>query len=388
MKVYETLPPASPRAGFYRAVATWKDAAMLEFGPEGTMHYVQGNIKGYTSNLFTTGLKEHQIIFGDTDALESAIRDIDRDQAPELLFVVSSPVSEIIGTDLNMVCRKLQKHIHAWLSVWDNVPVTGTEPIGAVQAYEKAAQFLKDNAPEHRSGAQEGFLVLGLGEGDWSGLADIEELCRMMEAYFDLPCRNDRDGRYCLSNLAQAKWIIVAAPEALPLAQAANQMWGIPYFQGLPYGLSATEALVNAAAQALEAVPSEQWRSDFSEVKTAVAQFRVAIRSRRKRGIYLDARPARIDGWNALLSDELGLNVSLPEAGSSALSTDGSVGFNEIIGKGDILMGCGILSGLYPENPAVCIEYPVTNQKQFGRYTPFCGIRGVLNLLDRIYPLL
>ena len=73
MKIFETLPAASPRMGFFKAVANWLDAAIVEFGPEGTMHYTQGAIAGRTDQLYTTGIKERQIIFGDTGPLEQAI---------------------------------------------------------------------------------------------------------------------------------------------------------------------------------------------------------------------------------------------------------------------------------------------------------------------------
>lgn len=388
MNIYETLPPASPRVGFYRVVSAWTDAAMVEFGPEGTMHYTQGNIKGDTSNLFTTGMKEHQIIFGDTTNLEKAILDIDRLKKPELLFVVSSPVSEIIGTDLRIICRRMQQKTHAKLSVWENVPVTGREEAGSAQAYHMAAQFLKESPQITFSKKREGFLVLGLGEGDWNGLADLEELRRMMDDYFQIPCLNHRDGRYGLQDLKNAQILIAAAPESIVLAETVNQLYGIPYCAGLPYGLSATVNLIDSVAKIVGMTPSMRWNCDRREVEAAISQFRTAIRSIMKRRIYLDARGAREDDWNYLLTAELGLNVIFPEKCSPALSTDGSVGFSPSIEDGDILMGCGMLCSLYPTHPSVCIEYPVTDQKCFGRYKPFVGLRGVLNLMDLIYTFL
>ena len=118
MKVYEALPPASVRLGFYRAAAPWKDVAVVEFGPEGTMHYVQSNVRGESSHFFATGLKEGQIIFGDTENLEKAILEIDGQLHPGLIIVMSSPVSEIIGADLRAVCFKMQPNVCAHLIAW------------------------------------------------------------------------------------------------------------------------------------------------------------------------------------------------------------------------------------------------------------------------------
>lgn len=253
MKVFEQLPAASPRLGFFRVVAGWKDAALIEFGPEGTMHYVQGNIKGETGNLYTTGMKERQIIFGDTDTLENAIRDIDREVRPKLLFVTSSPVSEIIGTDLDMIAFSLQPEIRARISVWDRVPVEGTEDQGERAAYERAAEYLKkvETSEEKR-----GFVVLGLTEADWNGVADLGEIRRMAKDYFDLPCLNDADGRYRLDDLAKARWILATTPESAILAQQAEKLWGTKWFEEMPYGVKACERMVEAMASALKKSPA------------------------------------------------------------------------------------------------------------------------------------
>ena len=130
MNVFETLPPISPRMGFLRTVSGWLDAALVEFGPEGTMHYAQSALQGGAENLFTSGMEERQVIFGDTRPLEDALRAVDAARAPGLLFLTSSPVSEIIGADLEQVRRQLQPGLRARLSVWDRVPVQGTEQDG------------------------------------------------------------------------------------------------------------------------------------------------------------------------------------------------------------------------------------------------------------------
>lgn len=388
MKVFETLPPASPRVGFYRTVSTWKDAAAVEFGPEGTMHYAQGTIRGDTTNLFTTGLREHQVIFGDTTNLEKAIRDIDCDKKPRLLIAVSSPVSEIIGTDLSLVCRKLQPSVHARLSVWDSVPVVGSEAAGSRCAYEKAAKYLLEQpetaAPENRRG----YLVLGLSEADWNGIGDLGEIKRMMDTYFHLPCLNDSDGRYRLQDLKTARWILAATPEAVPLAKAVNRLWNTPWYQGLPYGLGAARKMVEAVEQTLGVCRNDQWESDWAQTEQAVQKFREAIRARSRRGIYLDAGPSRNALWASFLTGELGIPVTVPSGQSSALSTDGAIGYCPEIQANDLILGSGFLCSLYPRNPSLCIAYPVTSQKMFGQHSPFLGLYGVQNLVNQLYCLL
>ena len=385
MKVFDQLPPASPRIGFFRTVAGWKDAALVEFGPEGTMHYAQGTIRGETGNLYTTGMKEKQIIFGDTDVLENAVRDIDKNVRPGLLFVTSSPVSEIIGADMASIAFDLQPEISAKLFVWDRVPVVGTEAQGERAAYERAAEYLESvKACEDRRG----LIVLGLTEADWNGVADLGEIRRMAEMYFDMSCLNDADGRYCLSDLPGAQWILAATPEAAALAKKAQALWGTPWHQAMPYGVSACEEMVSALEAALNRKAKPVWKRERMEAKRIASQLRDRISGMEDLRVFVDARPSRCDAWEAFLKEELGVRVIRPSAQSSALSTDGGLGQMPEIQEGDVLLACGLLCSMYSENPSLCIEYPVAEQKPYSRYIPMAGVRGVENfahlLQDRL----
>ena len=385
MKLFDQLPPASPRIGFFRTVAGWKDAALVEFGPEGTMHYAQGTIKGETGNLYTTGMKEKQIIFGDTDTLGNAIRDIDRNARPKLLFVTSSPVSEIIGADMASIAFDLQPEISAKLSVWDRVPVVGTEGQGESAAYERAAKYLEGLKSDEE---RRGFLVLGLTEADWNGVADLGEIRRMAEDYFDLPCLNDADGRYCLSDLARAQWILAAAPESAVLAEKAWALWKTPWYQAMPYGVAACEKMVSAMEGAMNRKAKPCWKQERMEAKRIAAQLRDRISGMEDLRVFVDARPSRCDAWDAFLKKELGISVIRPSAQTSALSTDGGLGRMPEIHEGDVLLACGLLCSMHADNPSLCIEYPVAEQKPYSRYIPMAGVRGVENfahlLQDRL----
>lgn len=144
MKVFESLPDLSARIGFLKTVANWKDAVSIEFGPEGTMHYIQSDIAGYTENLFTTGIRESEIIFGDTRRLEQAILDLDRDLKPRIIFILSSPVSQIIGADLRGLIEKINRQVEAKLLVWENIATESIEEEGRVKAYKEVASLIKD----------------------------------------------------------------------------------------------------------------------------------------------------------------------------------------------------------------------------------------------------
>ena len=307
MNVFETLPPISPRMGFLRTVSGWLDAALVEFGPEGTMHYAQSALQGGAENLFTSGMEERQVIFGDTRPLEDALRAVDAARAPGLLFLTSSPVSEIIGADLEQVRRQLQPGLRARLSVWDRVPVQGTEQDGQRSAYAAGADYLRTLPPKADRGAAGGVVVLGLDQTDWNGRSDLNELRRMFADYFGLACRNDPQGRYRLEELRSARLLLAASPAALPLAEAAQALWGVPVCRGLPYGVRGSARLVESVSRLLEQAPSPAWSADRREAEQAVREFQFALRPWPKRELRLlsfrRTEAFRLDAAGARVSD-------------------------------------------------------------------------------------
>ena len=388
MKVYDALPPASVRVGFYRAAGPWKDAAVVELGPEGTMHYVQSNVRGETGHFFATGLKERQIIFGDTDNLEQAILEVDRRLKPALMIVMSSPVSEIIGVDLRAICFKMQPQVQTMLSVWDQLPVEGSESQGKRVAYEKASAYLKKAAPALPDMEKSGALVLGLGEVDYNGISDLNEIRRMLWDYFGIPLLNDELGRYNLHDVKKAQWILAAEPEAAVLAAAAQKLWSIPWYQGVPYGVEACKELVAAVEQATGISPNAQWKQDLKEAAFVIRQFHTGMENRRRRRVFLDVQPSRMAPLEDFLSKELNMEVARPSAAVSALSTDGAVTHNPEIREGDILLGSGLLCMLHRENRSLCLDDPVVRQKTFSRHLPLVGLWGAENFLSLLYPCL
>lgn len=378
MNVFETLPPISPRMGFLRTVSGWLDAALVEFGPEGTMHYAQSALQGGAENLFTSGMEERQVIFGDTRPLEDALRAVDAARAPGLLFLTSSPVSEIIGADLEQVRRQLQPGLRARLSVWDRVPVQGTEQDGQRSAYAAGADYLRTLPPKADRGAAGGVVVLGLDQTDWNGRSDLNELRRMFADYFGLACRNDPQGRYRLEELRSARLLLAASPAALPLAEAAQALWGVPVCRGLPYGVRGSARLVESVSRLLEQAPSPAWSADRREAEQAVREFQFALRPWPKRELRLCVRPERAACLASFLSGELKLSVSTPPEHAFLMQPP----------AGAVLLGSGILCRLYPQHPSLCLDTPVLHQQLFSTHLPFAGIRGTANLLSALYPLL
>lgn len=372
MKVFDILPPASPRHGFLRTVSAWKDAALVEFGPEGTMNYAQMSIPGVYDNLFTTGMEESQIIFGDTDNLASCIREVDRNLHPRLLIVTSSPVSEIIGTDLRLVCLENQDEVGAELMIYDSVPMEEEEKSGRKSAFLLASRFLP-RLPEME---KQGILVLGLDQTDYNGISDLNELRRMGEAYFSLSCRNDAYGRYSLRDLSQAELILTVDPAAEILAQEAQKLWGTPWCSGLCYGREQSEALVSRMASLLGRAPSKAYEEDRASAERVRRRFRSLQRTMLPSFLHLELEQHRGEALGAFLS-RLGVSWDMPQ--------DPRHGTWK---KSDILLGSGVLCSLFPESPSFCMDYPGVRHSPIGEHCPYMGFRGEETLLMELSNIL
>jgi light-independent protochlorophyllide reductase B subunit len=89
--------------GAIKALSTIKNSVILVHGPKGCVYhinYILGMRGDRPSEIYTTSLDEHDVIFGAEQKLRDAIGDLDRTLRPELMFVLSCCTSCIIGEDV------------------------------------------------------------------------------------------------------------------------------------------------------------------------------------------------------------------------------------------------------------------------------------------------
>ena len=112
--VQPLLPAASiPRKtcklfGAIKALSTIRRSVVLVHGPKGCVYhinYILGMRGDRPSEIYTTALDEHDIIFGAGEKLIAAIEELDQSLRPELLFVLSCCSSGIIGEDVEQAAR-------------------------------------------------------------------------------------------------------------------------------------------------------------------------------------------------------------------------------------------------------------------------------------------
>jgi nitrogenase molybdenum-cofactor synthesis protein NifE len=115
--VLPVIPPAHiPRGtcklfGAIKALGTIKKSIILVHGPKGCVYhinYILGMRGDRPSEIYTTALTEHDVIFGAEQKLKEAVTYLDRILKPELIFVLSCCSSDIIGEDVDSTVQDAQ----------------------------------------------------------------------------------------------------------------------------------------------------------------------------------------------------------------------------------------------------------------------------------------
>jgi nitrogenase molybdenum-cofactor synthesis protein NifE len=94
--------------GAIKALGTINNSVVLVHGPKGCVYhinYILGMRGDRPSEIYTTALDEHDVIFGAEQKLKEAVVFLDRTLQPEFLFVLSCCTSDIIGEDVGSAVR-------------------------------------------------------------------------------------------------------------------------------------------------------------------------------------------------------------------------------------------------------------------------------------------
>ncbi len=97
--------------GAIKALGTLKRCAILVHGPKGCVYhinYILGMRGDRPSQVYSTCLEEHDVIFGAEDHLREAIEELDRTSVFDVIAVLSCCASSIIGEDVASAAREAQ----------------------------------------------------------------------------------------------------------------------------------------------------------------------------------------------------------------------------------------------------------------------------------------
>lgn len=307
MKLYEVVPKRSVRQGLFESLSAFDGVSAIEFGPEGTMHYLSVALSGGKTGIYTSGLREKDVIFGDTGELEKAVLEIDSRVRPEFLVLVSSCVSEIIGADLKAVAARLNGRTGAELMAADNLSLDMDYSDGCALAYQMIAAKMLPLSQEVR---EEGtYLILGLYENDYRGKSDFRELRQLLTQYMGLTCLNKTGGRVEIQRLGKASFHVVVRQEALVLAKELERRYGIPYIYPAPYGAAGTRRFLDRAAGLTGNTyrDSDLFREDYETAGNAIRSLKRYLGRKKRFSVLLYGGYDRVAGLTEFLKKECGI---------------------------------------------------------------------------------
>ena len=252
MALIRNFPVPSDRMAIISTLLNIEDAVVLEYGPEGTTHFSMNFFnklgQDYPDRLFTTGVDDSDIIMGSTEHLERGILELDALYSPKAIFVLTSSVTSIIGTDIAGICDSLQSKVQSRLIPVNTSGLGADYSAGLRKIYLQLAELFVQTDAAKQKGR---YNILGASSLHYRAESDICEITRLLREGFGcelLHCLAMNMTTEALAELSSAELNIVLTAEAVPSAEYLQSVTGTPYVYLPPYGYSQTKEFLNSVA--------------------------------------------------------------------------------------------------------------------------------------------
>ena len=244
--LFLSLPPFSPD---YSGIG----AVFLELGAMIVIHDGTGCIGNYichdeprgprTGNMvFTTNLREMEVVMGDDEALLEKVTRAAADLDPRMIVLVNTPAPLVIGTDLRALARILEKRTGKPVLYFDSNGIRMYD-WGVEKALLAAVQrFAAEDAAACAPG---GVAVLGATPLDLGGTDNGEALRASVERAGGTRCTvvGMGGGERSLGAAAAAELNLVVSAAAIPAARWCERTFGVPWIADFPAGTSGERRL-------------------------------------------------------------------------------------------------------------------------------------------------
>ncbi|RQD83297.1 MAG: hypothetical protein D5R96_03175 [Methanocalculus sp. MSAO_Arc2] len=256
----QKMPPAAqiPRGtcklfGAIKALGTIRKSTILVHGPKGCVYhinYILGMRGDRPSEIYTTSLDEHDVIFGAEQKLKDAISYLDSMLSPDLLFVLSCCSSGIIGEDVDHAVNNTETRSRAIA-----IDAGGFEGDFHDGYSETLCQLVREFATETSdlslSPAERSVNLIGMLR---SG-PDLAELRRMLGS-IGIPVHAVLTAAASIRDLEDlhraALNIVVCEPAGLAAAMLLEELYGTPYIvEEIPIGCRSSIRFLQQVAAAL-----------------------------------------------------------------------------------------------------------------------------------------
>ncbi|MBR3293516.1 MAG: nitrogenase component 1 [Oscillospiraceae bacterium] len=286
MSLTRFLPVPSDRMGILWSLLNIEDSIVVEYGPAGTTHFSMslfGELGIEQENrLFTTHMREDDVVMGDVSRLENALVEVDRNFHPAAIFVSASSSSAVIGTDLRGVCTMLRPKLKARLVSFEQGGFRGDYSAGIRETYRLLAGQMVDSDTPKRS---EAYNIIGASVGSYRCKADVLELERLMREAFGMQAH----ARLCLETdlerirtMGGAAINLVLRSEALDAARILEKSCGTPYHYGAPYGYDGTISWLESVGKLLGREPAPALMAALKKSAAEARQYQMYGRMLRR----------------------------------------------------------------------------------------------------------
>ena len=370
--------------GAYRMASSLKDCVVLVHGPSGC-HFGPNFFEVLTNNLSSNAtisvMRERSVVYGGIENLEKAISLTRKHYKNKRIIVLSSHVPSIIGDDLEFVDADMYFDCGGFQPMWQGI-----------EAFlERLGDFICENG--HKEEAPTNLVnLIGFQRDVVGAEEDLEELKRiLLSSGVEVNVIPDS-----LESLRYAKHasVNVVFGYGIKLARRMEREFGIPYIVvDYPYGVEGMRLFINKLSEYIVFEhDNTNGKGAFSEISEKLKRYRNNLPLFYDVPVCVVGDLPKISGMSKFLECELGMNVELAFATSSAMKefdfnvprTKFAESYDEFIEeiKGlDIKVLFGTDEERRIRKDAIVFAFPSFTRMS---YVPYLG-KGTLNLIADIY---
>lgn len=397
MKLYKNLVVPSDRIGLIWTLCTIENACIVEFGPTGTTHYAVeaiGQLNGEAlAKIYSTHMSETDITFGSYDRLIDSIREIDINIKPKYIFVLTSSITSIIGSDIHGICSEISHEVNAKI-----IPID----IGGLKddynrGVEKGLELIAKNIVKDNLEKTDTFNIIGSNIDCFNFLSDCEEIKRMMKSIFNkevntiFTAYTDIES---LENASKANLNIVLREEGLKAAVYMENKFKIPYIYYKPIGFTQTMKWIDMIKEKTNyAINLDNIKEEEKIIKKHMFRVNMKIKLLKNKNIAIFADKDTLLSVKEFMK-ELNFNVHRAEIIHNCKVDDEGV----IVDSGELnrlkyleneslamlLADGGTLKMKYKSNLDIQISNPNFEEVRVNSYNPFVGFRGTIHFMEKI----
>jgi light-independent protochlorophyllide reductase B subunit len=270
--------------GAIKALGTIRKCVILVHGPKGCVYhinYILGMRGDRPSEVYSTCLDEHDVIFGAEEKLKEAVEELDRELHPDMIAVLSCCASSIIGEDVHAAVA--DANVSCRVVGIDSGGFEGDFRTGYAETLKRLVEELV--LPTERTDPK-AVNIVGLLRGG----PDLRELRSLIES-IGIEIRAVLTADTCLAEIEQMASaslnVVVCEPAGLEAARFLEKKFGIPYIvEEIPIGRKQAEHFLIRISESLGMpVPEIRIPGPVSSFELTRSDLRIAIISGPTRAI-------------------------------------------------------------------------------------------------------